>query len=312
MDKFVADDLLNRAFTWLCQCRKGWPPDADVWRLRRDWSQDKTQLREELLAGTYQVGLLDRVMLSREGTVEEIDLWPARDALVMKALAELLEEYLPLSPCCMHLKGHGGQKGAVRLVLEALPQHQFVFKTDVQSYYASISHNVLLDRLTIYICDQRILGLIIQYLRRCAERGGLYWEYHQGISLGCPLSPIIGAFYLNELVVAFEETGLFYARFMDDILVLAPTRWKLRKAVKVVNEVLALLGLRKHPDKTFIGHISKGFDFLGYAFRPGSLTVAKKPSPSSSVGRVGFMSRAGRSVTLPPGLTHTCNGGLGG
>jgi hypothetical protein len=42
---------------------------------------------------------------------------------------------------------------------------------------------------------------------------------------------------------------------MDDILVLAPTRWKLRQAVTVVNQVLASLRLHKHPDKTFIGRV---------------------------------------------------------
>src|SRR5208283_5877803 len=30
-------------------------------------------------------------------------------------------------------------------------------------------------------------------------------------------------------------------RFMDDILVLAPTRWKLRRAVRLVNEILGAL-----------------------------------------------------------------------
>ena len=30
------------------------------------------------------------------------------------------------------------------------------------------------------------------------------------------------------------------------------------------------------PDKTFIGGIEKGFDFLGYRFTPRSLTVARK------------------------------------
>jgi hypothetical protein len=34
------------------------------------------------------------------------------------------------------------------------------------------------------------------------------------------------------------RSGLFYVRFMDDIQVLAPTRWKIRKAVKVVNGML--------------------------------------------------------------------------
>jgi hypothetical protein len=63
---------------------------------------------------------------------------------------------------------------------------------------------------------------------------------------------------------------------MDDILVLAPTRWKLRNAVKVVNEVLGSLKLQKHPDKTYIGRVERGFDFLGYHFCPGRLTVTKK------------------------------------
>ncbi len=53
------------------------------------------------------------------------------------------------------------------------------------------------------------------------------------------------------------RSGQFYVRFMDDILVLAPTRWRLRKAV---NEILDSLGLLKHPDKTFIGRIERGFD----------------------------------------------------
>ncbi len=63
---------------------------------------------------------------------------------------------------------------------------------------------------------------------------------------------------------------------MDDILVLAPTRWRLRKAVNVVNQTLGLLRLEKHPDKTFIGRIERGFDFLGYHFSPAGLTVAKQ------------------------------------
>ncbi len=33
--------------------------------------------------------------------------------------------------------------------------------------------------------------------------------------------------------------------------------------------------LEKHPDKTFIGRIEKGFEFLGYHFGPNGLGVAK-------------------------------------
>lgn len=69
-------------------------------------------------------------------------------------------------------------------------------------------------------------------------------------------------------------TGLFHVRFMDDILVLAPTRWKLRCAVELVNVILGSLRLEKHPDKTFADRIARGFDFPRYRFTADSLTLA--------------------------------------
>ena len=55
---------------------------------------------------------------------------------------------------------------------------------------------------------------------------------------------------------------------MDDWVVLAPTRWKLRKAIRIVNQVLERLMLKNHPDKTSIGRVCVGFDFLGYHLTP--------------------------------------------
>ncbi len=80
-----------------------------------------------------------------------------------------------------------------------LKQHRFLIRTDVRSYYASIDHQCLIERLSRVVRDPRLLNLIEQYLRRTAERGGLFWESDRGIPLGCPLSPIIGAFFLAEL-----------------------------------------------------------------------------------------------------------------
>ena len=130
--------------------------------------------------------------------------------------------------------------------------------------------------LAVHIKDRRVLNLIGQYLKRTSERGGNFWDFNKGISLGCPLSPLIGAFFLNAVDTVMMRQGLFYVRFMDDILVLAPSRWSLRRAVATVNLVLAALGLEKHPDKTFIGRIERGFDFLGYHFSPAGITVAKQ------------------------------------
>ena len=93
----------------------------------------------------------------------------------------------------------------------------------------------------------------------------------QSISLGCPLSPLLGALFLDVLDRRMEAAGLCYGRFMDDWLVLAPTRWKLRDAIKRVNQTLAELKVEQHPDKTFIGRICRGFEFLGYRIHPGRI-----------------------------------------
>ena len=92
----------------------------------------------------------------------------------------------------------------------------------------------------------------------------LYSTVTVGISLGCPLSPVLAAIYLEPLDRRMEATGLTYARFMDDWAILAPSRWSLRRAIRIVNETLRELRVEQHPDKTFIGRIERGFTFLGY------------------------------------------------
>jgi RNA-directed DNA polymerase len=267
----ASDEVLDGAFAWVCRRRRDWPADADIWSFRRTWLDEKQRVKAALLSGRFRFGLLERVTKA-DGS--EADLWSATEALVLKALTLVLAPVLPVSPRCTHIKGNGGAKGVVRQVSAALATNRFVLRTDVKSYYASIDHLLLMDRLARWVREPGILNLLGQYLRRTAESGGWFWDCERGISLGCPLSPLIGAFFLDELDRKMTATGLFYVRFMNDILVLAPTRWKLRRAVTLVNQILGSLRLEKHPDKTFIGRIERGFDFLGYHFTADRLTLA--------------------------------------
>jgi len=98
----------------------------------------------------------------------------------------------------------------VRQVLRSLPSARFVLKTDVASYYASIDHVKLLDRVAAVIPDRTVLNLVGQMCGRVSEGGGLYFEHRRGIPLSCPLSPLLGAFFLNELDERLQATGLFF------------------------------------------------------------------------------------------------------
>ncbi|MHC4216027.1 MAG: reverse transcriptase/maturase family protein, partial [Planctomycetota bacterium] len=195
---------------------------------------------------------------------------------------------------CYHLKGHGGLKGAVRNVMKQLPKHKFFCKTDVHSYYDSIDHYILLMKLHGYIEDRTIIGYVWQFLNRCIEWGGLYQDIKIGIPRGSSLSPLLGAFYLIELDQKMEKLDVKYFRYMDDILILAPTRWKLKKAIRVLNQTFNELRVERHPENSLIGRTERGFDFLGYHFHPQGLTVAKKTL-------MRFVERASRLNEQEPG-----------
>jgi len=130
----------------------------------------------------------------------------------------------------------------------------------------------------------------------------------QSPAWGSPLSPILGAFFLTELDDALGSLGLFYVRYMDDILVLAPTRWKLRHAVKVVNQGLASLRLEKHPEKTLIGRIESGFAFWAITSVPMDCVSPRRRWRILRHVCASFMSKSRERVS-PPGLVPTCDGG---
>jgi len=126
----ASDASLDAAFDWPCAQRRDWPDHADVWDLRVHGLAKKAQLQAGLRDGRYAFAPLQRVTTA-DGTVAH--LWAARDGLVLKALATLLAGVLPVSPRCVHLKGHGGAKAAARTAWQVLPAHAFVLKTDVRA-----------------------------------------------------------------------------------------------------------------------------------------------------------------------------------
>jgi len=273
LKQLTSDEIIERAYEWLCQQRQDYSANNDVWELRRNWRQEKLQLQQQLLAGDYQFSPLQQYRFADEMR----NIWCARDALVLKALAIVMQRefkhVIPLT--CTHIAGHGGSKAAVRKISSETTDYDFAIRTDVKSYYASIDHFVLFNMLGDLIADQNVLRLLWQYLKYTTTYGGLYWDNERGISLGCPLSPWIGAFYLVELDEAMAKLPVVYQRFMDDWVILAKTRWQLKKAISVMNRLLEKLKLKKHPDKTFIGRTKQGFQFLGYWITQKSMTIAK-------------------------------------
>ena len=117
----------------------------------------------------------------------------------------------------------------------------------------------------------------------------------RGISLGCPLSPVMGALYLDLLDRRMAAADLCYARFMDDWVILLPTRWALRRAISLVNRTLEELKVEQHPGKTVSARLSADLTSWGIEFRRRASLAWQRP-PFNRFKNVcsGFMSKMRR------------------
>lgn len=126
IEQVTSDHVLDLAYSWLCDRRRDYHHNNDVWQLRRWWTEKKPLLVAQLWEGIYR--FREQRCVRAQGEVKEI--WSAQDALVLKALAIVLHEELQphLSPRCFHLAGTGGLKGAMREVDAHLHEYDFVFR----------------------------------------------------------------------------------------------------------------------------------------------------------------------------------------
>jgi len=280
LGSIASNTIIDHAYAWLTHRRRDRQANNDIWHTRFYWPQTKWEIQSALLNGTYRFSPCRAVSTS----AGSVGVWCAQDALVLKAISLVLTEQLAskLSPHCYHLAGKG-LKACVREIKKEASHYHYVCRSDVNSYYASINHNILMTQLRELIQDTALLELIEQLLTRLDDVNGELYRVSTGINKGSPLSPLLGAVYLLEMDKVLGEYcakyDLKYYRYMDDWIILCKTRHQLRTAAKLMNQSLNDVKQTKHPFKTYIGKIKKtGFDFLGYRIgqKKEKLTLAWK------------------------------------
>ncbi|WP_243750194.1 reverse transcriptase/maturase family protein [Providencia rettgeri] len=194
-------------------------------------------------------------------------MWSSLDALALKWLELTIAPDLPVHPRCEHVKGHGGGPQSIQR-LQTLTRgpnapYAWVCRTDIKGYYAHIDKSRLLAQLQRHITDPTLMALLTQYVHYTVDLGGVFHTPKKGIPRGCALSPLMGAFHLTSMDTYFAQKRVHYVRYMDDFVLLTQTRGQLRKAIRQLNQWFAAFGFRQHPDKTFIGRVAKGFDWMG-------------------------------------------------
>ena len=237
------------------------------WILIAEWPKRIETWLREFIAGNYQFS----PMMQYDFGDEAVRVWSYRDRLMIHLLLNIIRPTFRhiISSRCLHLRGPSAVKEATEQIKKALDSGYFnyVFRIDIRSFYASIDHRLLLEQVYQHFDDPIIRKYLHDIITIGIDWGGEVLLPTQGLPKGSGLSPLLGALYLSALEKAFDKIkDVFYLRYMDDIIILTPTKRKYVKAKKRLFEVLRQLKLRVAPHKTRMGVLGKGFHFLGVDF----------------------------------------------
>jgi group II intron reverse transcriptase/maturase len=147
--------------------------------------------------------------------------------------------------------------------------YTWIVDADIRTFFDSLDHERLLDRINEKISDGTVLSLVRSMLEAGAMVEGALEETEQGTPQGGVISPLLANIYLHPLDEALwpQITRYRYVRYADDFVVCCRSRKDAEAALAQVRQVIAGLGLMLHPEKTRIVTHEEGFDFLGYHFQ---------------------------------------------
>lgn len=138
---------------------------------------------------------------------------------------------------------------------------------DIQSYFDTIPHERLMERVNKKIADGKVLNLIEGWLRAGVMEDGQFYDTNLGTQQDGVISPLLANIYLDEFDWYMKKRGYPLVRFADDAIIFCKTKREAQKAYQCAQEILEeKLQLTMHTEKTKVVHFDEGFRFLGFDF----------------------------------------------
>lgn len=153
--------------------------------------------------------------------------------------------------------------------------------------FTKIPKNLIVDFVSTNTKDPAFTDLfkraVVTTLENETELGqhrDLFPIGDDGVAQGSPLSPLMGNILLHDFDTVLNGRGITCVRYIDDFIILGPSRKAVLKAMEKATTILAGFGMdvydpKTHPEKADFGQVADGFNFLGCHINPGQVFPSK-------------------------------------
>lgn len=228
------------------------------------------RLRDGLAKRTYRPLPLLRILVEkREAEARALCVPTVRDRVAQAAILGVIEPVLEaqFEECSFAYRKGRSVRQAVYRIKELREQgYQWVVDADIDAFFDSIDHDLLLAKVNHYIADAAIRRLLELWIRAEVWDGTAVTGLTRGIPQGSVVSPILANLFLDDLDEELLRRGLKLIRYADDFVILSKNRAGAEAALDLTDKVLELLHLDLDEEKTSIVDFDRGFKYLGVLF----------------------------------------------
>lgn len=251
-------------------CRKSKQHKGEVIRFETNLSLNLCNLRKELISRKYKLGKYKRFYIY-EPKERLIEALPFKDRVVIRCfcdavLSTKIEKKLIYDNAACR-KGKGTNFSIKRL--EKFLRHEYLtkqdndiyfLKCDIRKYFPSINHQILLNLLSQVGFSEDEMWLIEKLIKEQSN------DTNVGLPLGNQSNQWFALLYLNVVDRYIKEILRVksYVRYMDDMILIHRNKEYLKFCLNEIRKICHdKLDLELN-QKTQIGMVKNGIDFLGY------------------------------------------------
>ena len=249
---------------------------------------------DNILDDNYNFSIPEKRFLNKHGRSKKrvVYTFSHPENMTLKLMAFLLYRYddeLPQN-CYSFRKNYGAKKAINAILKEKDIEKKFSCKLDIRDYFNSIDTELLLPILCRLLSgtaacggnartDQSDIPLYNFFEKlltadRAVFNGEIITE-KRGAMAGIPISGFLANIYLSEMDFYFQNTGIPYARYSDDIIFFADNREKLDEHFETVKNFLEKYHLEINNDKVKITEPFEKWDYLGIMYNKGSIGLSE-------------------------------------